>query len=628
MSNNAHWQFPPRNGGIEYIQDPSSDYFSDDPLPKLAREAIQNSLDAKLPELNRPVQVVFAEIFLKPEVIGANELRRHLEACRDRAKEDKRPPNLQIYEYALGVLKSKRIRCLKIVDSGTSGLKGKNWDALVSQEGSVEKVGEAPGGSYGIGKNAVFNVSDLRTVFYSTRYVSRGRVEKLQGKATLMAHSDPNDKQEQLQHIGFFALPDVKPIIGKSIPLLFRLEDTGTGVFVMGFNPRSEQWAEELVDATISNFFHAIHHKELVVKVRTSKSEETTINHETLDPLFEKQGRKAPSYFYYKAVRDEKPAQTKAMGNIGPLDVYVLLEASGPRRTAYVNRNGMLITDVRDQKFNPIGPRGRNLWPDFATVVVPATAKGDQWIRRTENPSHDSMSPGKFFDEKERRDAGKWFKAARDSIVEIVDKRAEIQRFGDQSNLDELASMFPDEFDPDAPGNKVLKTRVSRTRVMAIPPGLGPGISSGAGSDAGSGVDVGTGDGNGGGGGGGNGNGNGDGTGTPPNVGPGVERGARSTRTPRLQRPRLIPTGPSRATVAFTIAEPVKDQIRLRIIPTGGEWTREDKVEITQARVISPAGQQVQVDDGALFLSPNVNERVVIEVTTSKNMSDLAFRIG
>ena len=238
------------------------------------------------------------------------------------------------------------------------------------------------------------------------------------------------------------------------------------------------------------------------------------------------------------------------------------------------------------------------------------------------------MSPDKFFDEKERRNAGKWFKAARDSIVEIVDKRAEIQRFGDQSNLDELASMFPDEFDPDAPGNKVLKTRVSKTRVMAIPPGLGPGISSGVGSDDGSGANVGTGDGNGGGGGGGNGNGNGDGTGPPPGRSTGDDKGASRTRTPRLQRPRLIPTNPTKAIVAFTISEPAKDQIRLRLIPTGGEWTRENRIEITDARIFSPTGQRVGVDDGALLLPPNTNGRVVIEVITSRNMNDFAFRIG
>ena len=35
----------------------------------------------------------------------------------------------------------------------------------------MSKSGGAPGGSYGIGKNAILNVSDLQTVFYSTRLV-------------------------------------------------------------------------------------------------------------------------------------------------------------------------------------------------------------------------------------------------------------------------------------------------------------------------------------------------------------------------------------------------------------------------------------------------------------------------
>ena len=80
--------------------------------------------------------------------------------------------------------------------------------------------------------------------------------------------------------------------------------------------------------------------------------------------------------------------------------------------------------------------------------------------------------------------------------------------------------------------------------------------------------------------------------------------------------------------MAFTIDDPAKDPVKVALIPTGGEWTRENKIEIIDAKVISPAGHQVQVNDGVLFLSPNVNERVVIEVTTSKNMNDLAFRIG
>ncbi len=625
MPSKAYWQFPPRNGGIDYVQDPSSAYFSDNPLPKLVREVIQNSLDAKEPGLNNPVQVDFTETYVSPDIIGASELKQHLMACRDRAKGDKRTNVGKYYDRALRTLNSKRIRCLKVVDSGTTGLPGSNWDALVSQEGSVQKSGDAPGGSYGIGKNAVFNVSDLRTVFYSTRCLERGRVEKLQGKATLMSHANPRKMKEKVQHIGFFAMPGVKPLLGQAIPEFFRLGDVGAGVFIMGFNPRSREWAKEVTHAAIDNFFYAIHHRTLVLNVKAHKSKEIVVDHETLDPLFESQGLHKPSYYYYRAIRDEQPHSTEAIGKIGPLDVHVLV-GSGPRRTAYVNRNGMLVTDIRDQKVNPIAPQGRSLWPDFATVVVPSTSQGDQWIRSTENPSHDSMSPQKLLEEVERRDARKWFKEAKDTIRAAIDEKAHIEKYGDSSNLNELASMFPDEFDPDAPGNRVLEARMSKTRAMTTPPGAGSDTGAGSGEGTGSGTGVGSGAGNGHGDEGGNDNGGGKSTG--PGSGPGANRGAGGTRPARFRRPRFIPTGPSKATVAFTVSDDPPGTVSLALTPAGGEWAREDKMAITGATVLHPPGQEIHIEDGALSLTPKVNERVVIEITTHDNIDDLAFKIG
>ena len=185
------------------------------------------------------MEVKFAETRISGDLIGAVDLKKHLTACLDRTKRENRTSVRKVYERALKALKSKQIRCLQIVDSGTTGLEGEYWDELVYREGGVKKSGGAPGGSYGIGKNAVFNVSDLRTVFYSTRYVSgkEGRVDKLQGKATLMAHSDPSKASRVLQHIGFYRDNKSKPIHGTAIPGYFKLDQTGTGVFIMGFNP-------------------------------------------------------------------------------------------------------------------------------------------------------------------------------------------------------------------------------------------------------------------------------------------------------------------------------------------------------------------------------------------------------
>ena len=215
-------------------------HFADAPVAKLVRELIQNALDAKHDGFAGPVTVTFSETHVKRGLIGGATLHRHLQSCLDRLSGD-RPDMAEVYTNALEVIRQPEILCLNIQDAGTVGLDDARWKALVLQEGAVSKSGRAPGGSYGIGKNAILNVSDLQTVFYSTRMVEgrKGLVTKLQGKATLTGHTDPDESGEDLQHIGFYSARNGAPVMGRDIPKFFQLEETGTAVFVMGFNPRS-----------------------------------------------------------------------------------------------------------------------------------------------------------------------------------------------------------------------------------------------------------------------------------------------------------------------------------------------------------------------------------------------------
>lgn len=629
MSNQPTWQFSPRGIGVEVIQDSASAHFRDDPIRKLVREALQNSLDAKEPGLASPVEVSIGETQVDADLIGAAELRRHLTACRNRAKEANHPKVQAVYDRALQTLSTEQIRCLQIVDSGTRGLKGDSWDALVTQEGSVFKEGDAPGGSNGIGKNAALNVSDLRTVFYSTRYSAarEGRVEKLQGKATLMSHPHPDDSGNSLQHIGFFAMPDGQPVYTREIPDFFKLGAVGAGVFVMGFNPRSAEWVKEVTAAVIENFFYAIHHKKLVVKVAASEADGVVVNHETLDWLFERhsQDKSVAAYYYYKAIRDRDPKTTDTIGKIGSLQVFLAL-GSGPRRIAYINHNGMLITDSREQKANPVAPRGRNLWPDFAAVVTPTTVAGDEWVRQTENPSHDAMSPLQLEDDKERRAADRVFKEARDTIRKIIDDAAEVEKYGDTSNLMELAESLPDYFDPNAPGNLLLKTKVRNDRAMQSsfdlfgeilgpapeprpdPPNPDPDPDPTPDPNP-------------------------DPTPDPdpdpdPKPRPKPEPRTRPTRPPRLSHPRIIPVGPSEATVSFTLNEDKASLVKLALTPAGGEWGNETQIGVTEASVISPQGQEMKLENGVVSLIPPANERVIIKISTSAPLDGLAFRLA
>lgn len=375
-----------------------------------------------------------------------------------------------------------------------------------------------------------------------------------------------------------------------------------------------------MTSAVIENFFFAVHHKQLVVRIEPVNADATLINHESLDWLFKRESNMAPALHYYHTIREEQPHLTEPIGNIGPLNVHVFV-GSGPRRTAYINRNGMLITDSREQKVNPIAPRGKSLWPDYCAVVVPETDRGDEWIRQTENTSHDAMSARQCFEGHELADAERWFRLARSAVSRIIDDAAQVQKYGDTTNLSELAALFPDEFDPATAGNRVLRTKVTNPRLIVPqlmtpepPPGPdpepepepgpeppGPGPGPGPGPKPGPGPNP----------------------GPLPGPGPGQRRGRRR----RVEHLRLIPTERTSAVLAFTpTGDPQELAFHLR--PAGGEWGQEVPIEVVRAEVVSPPGQQARIENGAIRLTPQSNERVVIEIDTSDPLDNRAFRLG
>ncbi len=613
----ADWQFPPRNGGIDFVQDPSSAHFSDAPMPKLVREVIQNSLDARENGIYEPVVVKFRSTQINRQLIGATQLYKHLTACLDRAKAENHPASLiRFYENACKTLRAKKVLCLSITDSRTTGLSDSRWNALVVQEGAVQKSsGGAPGGSYGIGKNAVFNVSDIRTVFYSTRYVNgrEGRVEKMQGKATLMSHPNPDNGTDALQHIGFYAAQNREPLVTTEIDDFFRLDEPGAGVFVMGFNPRSSNWMKGVASAVVENFFDAIHKKTLVVEIYSDDvddAESITVDHETIDQLFEGLFSKKPdAFYYYKAIRDAERMPTPDIDKAGVLNAQVLIDSGAPRRTAYVNRNGMLITASREQKDNPIAPRGKSLWPDYAAVVTPATDEGDTWIRSMENPSHDSISSDQLLEAKQQRQANKIFADARRELREIIDKKADISKYGDTSNLDELQRYFP-ELDPTAEGNRKLgvKTIPSKPNPSPTAPLRFPDPAPRPDPDP---------------------RPNPDPHPQPnPNPKPPGPPMPGPLRRAAINSVRYIPIKQTEAIISFT-PDNITDEIKLTLTPTGGERReKEEPLQIIDATALSPDNPKISLAEGVLSLKPNENKRMTIKIVTNNPLGNFAVKVG
>ena len=605
----ASWHFAPTGGGIIHgYNNAGTEHFKQDPIGKLVRETIQNSLDAHEDGLGA-VGVDIQRCDIARENIGAESLKLHLQRALERLRETGQVEGQEDYRKALKIIGQPTISCLAIIDRNTTGLQGRKWDSLIYEEGTPEKdnVGVA-GGSFGIGKNAPYNVAALHTVIYCTRYTNgkNGRVERMTGRTQMVSHLEP-EGQDMLQHIGFYAAAGGQPLIGPDIPTPFRLSEPGTGLWIAGFMPGRTDWQLAAIRAAVSNCFHAIHHRKLEVRIGAE-----TISYDTIDSIIESNlsNRTRQARNYYRAICGEPSGTTDPAGSIGALDVYIDNDASAPKRVAYVNRRGMLITDTRERRrSNPFYPGvGQGMWPNYAAVVIAKDDDTDRLVRRMENPSHDSISIDRLSDE-ERRAIRPHLANASEQIREIIANAIREHEEAGTTNLQELAELFPD-LDPTMPGNQDLEARtitptLPRHHVVAIDDpedGEEPILD-----DNGIDVDgVGSNDGR-------PDNGNGRKRSGKARPDPGSGKGNRNAggQTATINKARIVRANPTELTLAFTMQQKDKDACAFTIRPAGDEYRREKRIPINSVRVVSPQGASAELDGSLVRIKGNVEDQPI-----------------
>ena len=169
---NIGWNFPDNNNGsVNGISEAGIETFKGNVFQSLAREICQNSLDARL-ENSEPVRIDFQLSNIKTNDIPDFERLREVFVLSEQYWKDNKKA-VKFYENTVEIIKSEKLRLLRISDFNTTGLigarkeKNSDWINLVKSSGVSSKTGTA-GGSYGIGKNAPFACSDLRVIYYST----------------------------------------------------------------------------------------------------------------------------------------------------------------------------------------------------------------------------------------------------------------------------------------------------------------------------------------------------------------------------------------------------------------------------------------------------------------------------
>ncbi|PZR08084.1 MAG: hypothetical protein DI536_25975 [Archangium gephyra] len=394
--------------------------FSNDSIRSMAREVIQNSIDARAPS-EQAIHVTFTLLHIPTaSVPGIAQLAEHIERCRRYTAESFRDDEAKYeengrltFEWATKILKGPTIPVLRVRDEQTTGLEGDDntpnsaWDRLVRQQGSPGMHGDG-GGSYGIGQLAPFALSRLRTVFYGTRTASGfGFI----GKS--IWRSVPSDG-DWLQNIGFYG-NDAKLGVERltdpnEIPEALRRDTIGTDLFLLGFDPRLAvddakpiPWHQLVLDAVLKNFFAAIALGRLNVTIDVSAGNKLMLNASTLEREFDARIAAAQAENtkntkgskkeiqdnllwprqYVRALRETDPNlrfETESP-RLGKMQLFVTRDDDGSCKVAHMRAPLLLVHE-----------RTLNVLSKYAAVFICEDPKGNGLLRKFEGPEHDSWT--------------------------------------------------------------------------------------------------------------------------------------------------------------------------------------------------------------------------------------------
>lgn len=439
MRKDPKWEFAPTGGSPDDgIHNSMIEHFVGNYNYYLAREIIQNSLDAKKEGSKEAVTVEFKlEFFPAKEFPNHSEIVEVFKKCK--AYWIDSDTHLFI-DKALKVLDGKDIPFLKISDYNTRGLSGSDyekngtWYKLVKSRGSSSKTA-GEGGSFGIGKGAPFAASDLRIVFYSTRNESAFTI--FQGIAELVSFEENNIVRRGIGSFG----KDQQSIRDRvSYPgERFWRKTTGTDIYIAGYK-NNEGWENDLIKSVLRNFWFAIFKNELKVvieekEINSSNLEVHLTTHFSSEPYRDDVKPIGNPLQYYLTVIRGKNFTTK-LPILGDVSFYFLETDEYLNHVAMMRKSHMVIFS---RLFRFPG--------SYAGVFICDHEFGNQELRKMEPPAHDEWIPNRNPDKGE-----KVYDELTNFIRESLEK-SKVIRKSEYAEIPEMYKYLPDNDDNDLDGD-------------------------------------------------------------------------------------------------------------------------------------------------------------------------------
>lgn len=438
-----------RNSGISH--------FSGSRISSVARECIQNSLDAAL-DNDKPVEVYFEREPVSRPIIDARKLARTLQQCLDSGYVSPQDEK-QFLNAKVRLESNSKLWCLAIRDENTKGTpdyllredsKLTPWNALTRSSG-VSGKREGAMGSWGLGKNAAFAASRCRTVLYSTHYLN-DKLMKMEsrfiGKAIFVSHED--EKRQLKDSNGFFENPDRKGgLQNEEIPNEFQRSTQGTTVRILDF-PFEQDWQRYLMRNAAEHFFPALKKENIKIFV---DGEPLVLEEIIADRwLSNQRQRNLPiepmslTQRYVRTLSRPEAHWIEEIPGIGKCWFAICLEDEKNAKAkkhalALVRGAGMFLTDQR-RNMGGVVPKRFSATTRPFTAILWCSSDRDykSLLRDCENTRHDEISLDHLSDDTEQyKRAEEAFRVLRTRVKDTIEEFAEINIDVDEESVNELA---------------------------------------------------------------------------------------------------------------------------------------------------------------------------------------------
>ncbi|MDD5209838.1 MAG: hypothetical protein PHV36_10660 [Elusimicrobiales bacterium] len=359
----------------------------DQDIPRaVARESIQNVLDARDKSLGKPALVKFDLTYINSqEVLECESYLKIMRACVKSSNGN--PQSNRFFSNAVQHLENdRRIPVLRISDFNTVGLTGAdedptgNYRNFLKAAGSTNKIGNT-GGSFGLGKGALIAASSFRTIFVASRFgngISAGTL--FQGKCRLISHEIDGIKYRGM---GSFGLAGERPVRDESlIPNSYLRSENGTDIYILGLRG-DKHWKEDVTKVILDHFWRPIQKGSLDVEVEGQKIDSSNIEKKIFE-VFDRKDvyRKNESnpIPYYLAYKDGRVFE-KTLPTIGKVQCRILAREGYPNQMYCMRATGMKI-EQRDYR-SVI---------QYAGVFECDNEQGDNALKLLEPPNHNEWN--------------------------------------------------------------------------------------------------------------------------------------------------------------------------------------------------------------------------------------------